>query len=299
MRMIFALLAALGLSVGSAAAAEEDPGLTAVRELGRVNGQALACGEKDMAAWARLLMLRHAPKTREYGERYEEATQEAFIAHGRGQPCPATAQLAARLDAAAQGLQAALPAADQAAADQTPPGHNAGAPPPNGIVPRYLLQDPNGRAVTNEDFAGRFQLIAFGYVSCPDVCPTTLLEMKEVLQRLGAAAARLQPVFITVDPERDSAQILREYTAAFDPRILGLRGNEALTRRAAAEFGVRYEKARDPSTPDSYTVDHSTGMTLLGPDGRALTRFPYAMPSAQIAERIQTLMQENTPRPPQ
>ena len=289
-----AFLFACCLGLAAAAQASEEAGLAAVRDLGRLNGQALACGKKDTASWVRILMLNHAPKTRAYGETYEEGTQEAFVAHGRGTPCPTSVELAGRLEAVTQRLKTALPAPGQ-----VPQGHNAWESVPNAVVPRYLLQDPNGRAVTNEDFLGRFQLVAFGYTSCPDVCPTTLLEMKEVLKLLGDKAAQLQPIFITVDPGRDSAQVLREYTSAFDPRILGLRGSEALTRRAAGEFKVRYEKVRDPAAPpESYTVDHSAGMILLGPDGRTAVRFAYATPARQVAERIGALMLEENQRVP-
>ncbi len=282
------------LGLAAAVQASEEAGLSAVRDLGRLNGQALACGKKDTAAWVRILMLNHAPKTRAYGEAYEEGTQETFAAHGRGEPCAAPAVLAARLDAVTQRLKAALPIPGQ-----VPQGHSQAEVAPNAVVPRYLLQDPNGRAVTNEDFLGRFQLVAFGYTSCPDVCPTTLLEMKEVLKLLGDKAALLQPIFITVDPERDSDQVLREYTAAFDSRILGLRGSGELTRRAAAEFRIRYEKVRDPAAPPgSYTMDHSAGMVLLGPDGRAVVRFAYATPARQMAERIEAMIQEGGMRVP-
>ncbi len=289
------LLAVLcGLTFSAITLASDEAGLAAVRDLGRLNGQTLACGQKDTAAWVRVLMLTHAPKTRVYGEAYEEGTQETFAAHGRGTPCPTPTELAARLEAVTQRLKAALPVPGQ-----VPQGHSTSETVPNTIVPRYLLQDPNGRAVTNEDFLGRFQLVTFGYTSCPDVCPTTLQEMKEVLKHLGDKAAQLQPIFITVDPERDSAQVLREYTSAFDSRILGLRGSEALTRRAAGEFRVRYEKVRDPAAPpESYTVDHSAGMILLGPDGRTAVRFAYATPARQIAERIGALMQEESQRLP-
>ena len=293
MTMLRQFLAVLcGLTFAAAALASEEAGLLAVRELGRLNGVTLACGQKEAASWVRVLMLNHAPKTRAYGEAYEEGTQEAFLAHGKGTPCPGSAELSERLEAIAGRLKAVLPVAGQ-----VPAGHNAGESVPNAVVPRYLLQDPNGRAVTNEDFPGRFQLITFGYTSCPDVCPTTLLEMQEVLKALGERAAQLQPIFITVDPERDSAQVLREYTSAFDPRILGLRGSEALTRRAAAEFRVRYEKVRDPAAPPgSYTVDHSAGMILIGLDGRVEVRFAYATPARQVAERIEALMREGGPR---
>ncbi len=294
LKRLVLLLPLLALALPAPASEEAAAGLAVVRELGRLNGQMLACGRKDAAAWVRVLMLNHAPKTRAYGEAYEEGTQEAFVAHNRGAACPAPAELTRRLDEVAQRLKAALPAPGQ-----VPPGHNAGETVPNAVVPRYLLQDPNGRAVTTEDFVGRFQLIAFGYTSCPDVCPTTLLEMKEVLKHLGDRAAQLQPIFITVDPERDSAQVLREYTAAFDPRILGLRGPEELTRRAAAEFRMRYEKVRDPAAPSgSYTIDHSAGMVLTGPDGRVAARFAYATPARQVAERIEALAQEGALRQP-
>lgn len=287
-------VAACCLAFSAAAYASAEDGFSVVRDLGRLNGQALACGNKDTAAWVRILMLNHAPKTRAYGEAYEEGTQETFAAHGRGAPCAERTVLAARLDAVTQRLKKALPIPGQ-----VPQGHSQPETEPNAIVPRYLLQDPNGRAVTNEDFLGRFQLLTFGYTSCPDVCPTTLLEMKEVLKALGDKAAQLQPIFITVDPERDNAQVLREYTSAFDPRILGLGGSEELIRRAAVEFKVRYEKVRDPAAPPgSYTVDHSAGMILLGPDGRAVVRFAYATPAKQIAERIDALMQEGGMRPP-
>ncbi len=155
-----------------------------------------------------------------------------------------------------------------------------------GINPRYLLQDPRGRSVTNEDFRGRFQLIAFGYTYCPDVCPTTLVEMAAILKQLGDQAERLQPIFITVDPERDTRKVLQTYTEFFDPRILGLTGSPALVRRAADNFKIRYAKVREPGS-DNYAVDHSAGMFLLGPDGSFIKKFAFATPVDQIAAQIQ------------
>jgi protein SCO1/2 len=154
-------------------------------------------------------------------------------------------------------------------------------------APRYLLMDPQGRAVTNEDFRGRFQLVTFGFVSCPDVCPTTLLQFKTILHSLGNKAGRLQPVFITIDPERDSREILRTYTAAFDARILGLTGSPELLRRAAESFRVQYEKVREPGAkPGIYTMNHTAGMFLLDPDGILLATFSYEMPADEISRRI-------------
>jgi protein SCO1/2 len=159
------------------------------------------------------------------------------------------------------------------------------------LQPRYLLMDPQGRAVTIDDFRGRFQLVAFGFVSCPDVCPTTLLEFKQVLELLGSEAKRLQPIFISVDPERDTRAVLREYTAAFDARILGLTGSPELIRRAADSFRIQYEKVREPGAKaDNYTMNHTAGMVLLDTQGGFLARFAYAMPAAEIAQRIRAAM---------
>lgn len=169
--------------------------------------------------------------------------------------------------------------------------HPAAQDDPVGIMPRYLLMNPRGRAVTQEDFRGRFQLITFGYVTCPDVCPTTLLEFKQILEALGDKAAGLQAIFVTVDPERDTGEILYAYTAAFDSRILGLTGSPELVRRAAESFRVRYEKVREPgAAPNIYTMNHTAGMVLLDTQGRFLARFAYAMPAMEIAERIRLAM---------
>ena len=158
-----------------------------------------------------------------------------------------------------------------------------------GINPRYLLQDPNGRSVTSEDFRGRFQLISFGYTYCPDVCPTTLVEMVAILKQLGDQADRLQPIFITVDPERDTARVLKTYTEFFDPRILGLTGSPALVRRAADNFRIRYAKVREPGA-ENYAVDHSAGMILLGPDGAFIKKFAFATPVDEITAQLVVIM---------
>ena len=163
-----------------------------------------------------------------------------------------------------------------------------------GINPRYLLQDPNGRSVTSEDFRGRFQLIAFGYTYCPDICPTTLVEMAAILKHLGGNAGRLQAIFITIDPERDSGPVLKTYTEFFDRRIIGLTGSPALVRRAADNFKIRYAKVREPGgDPAHYAVDHSAGMILLGPDGQFVTKFAFATPVPEIAARISDYISEH------
>lgn len=161
----------------------------------------------------------------------------------------------------------------------------------HGIIPRYLLQDPNGRSVTSEDFRGRFQLISFGYTYCPDICPTTLVEMAEILKQLGDSAVHVQAIFMSVDPERDTGKVLKTYTEFFDPRILGLTASPALVRRAADNFRIRYAKVREPgAAPDRYSVDHSAGMILLGPDGAFIKKFAFAMPVSEISEQIRNFI---------
>lgn len=176
----------------------------------------------------------------------------------------------------------ALPVAAAPAA-----GHETAVEEAPGLMPRYLLMDVQGRAVTHEDFRGRFQLVSFGFVSCPDVCPTTLQEVKEILARLGDRAARLQPIFITVDPERDTREVLRDYAEAFDRRILALTGSPELVRRAADSFRVRFEKVREPgAAADIYTMNHTAGMVLLDGQGRFVARFAYGMGVGDMVERI-------------
>ena len=162
------------------------------------------------------------------------------------------------------------------------------------INSRYVLVDVKGRMVGNEDFPGRFQLISFGYTSCPDVCPTTLAAMTQILQDLGDKAARLQPIFITVDPERDTKEVLARYTAFFDSRIIGLTGSPELVRAAADHFKVTYRKYLVPgAAPNSYSVDHTAGMYLLGPDGMFVVKFAHVASPQEIAARIGEMMDGN------
>lgn len=154
--------------------------------------------------------------------------------------------------------------------------------------PRYLLMGTNGRAVSSEDFRGRLQLIAFGFTSCPDVCPTTLLEMQQILAALGTRAKHLQPIFVTIDPQRDTTEVLDAYTRNFDSRILGLTGSQELVRRAANSFKVQFEKVQEPGASENvYTMDHSVGMFLLGPDGALLAKLAYSTPVPDLVARIE------------
>lgn len=162
---------------------------------------------------------------------------------------------------------------------------------PRSINPRYLLIGPQGSAVSNEDFRGRFQLITFGYTFCPDICPTTLVDMAETLKLLGEDAQRVQAIFISVDPDRDTPQQLATYTDFFDKRIIGLTGSPALVQAAARNFKVRYEKVvKENQDPKNYAVDHSAGLYLLGPEGAFIKKFAYATPADSMASEIRQLL---------
>jgi len=145
--------------------------------------------------------------------------------------------------------------------------------------------DHKGQPVTNDTYAGKYRLVFFGFTYCPDICPTTLVEMAEILKALGGKASRLQAIFITVDPERDTGKVLKTYTEFFDARILGLTGSPLLIRRAADNFRIRYAKVQAPGA-GPYAVDHAAGMILLGPDGQVIRKFAFATPVAELSERI-------------
>ncbi len=203
-----------------------------------------------------------------------------------------------KLTLLALGAALALPAAAQAPAKPLNPARHlatGGDDIAVGVQPRYLLQTQYGNVVTNQDFGGQFQLITFGYTSCPDVCPTTLAEMAAILEQLGEAGKRVQPIFISVDPQRDTPKVLGNYVAFFNPRILGLTGSPALVRGVADNFKARYEKVQEPGS-DQYWMDHSAGMYLLGPDSGFVAKFPYAMPAAEITARIKAQL-DATPEP--
>lgn len=127
------------------------------------------------------------------------------------------------------------------------------------------LTDHTGKPRRLEDFRGKAVVLFFGFTHCPDVCPTTLVEVAGALKKLGADAARVQVLLVTVDPERDTQDALAKYVSAFDPGFLGLRGDAVATQRVAKEFKIYYEKRK---TGDTYTVDHSGQSYVIDPEGR-------------------------------
>jgi protein SCO1/2 len=131
----------------------------------------------------------------------------------------------------------------------------------------FTLTDHTGKMRTLADFRGKLVVMFFGYTRCPDVCPTTLAELRVAKAQLGDSGNRLQVLFVTVDPERDTQKLLANYVPAFDPSFLGLYGDAAATAKVAKEFKVFYQKAPGKA-PDSYTVDHTAGSYVFDPQGR-------------------------------
>ena len=129
----------------------------------------------------------------------------------------------------------------------------------------------------------------FGYTQCPDVCPTTLAELAAAMQPLGPDAARVQVLFVTVDPERDTAELLAQYVPAFNPRFLGLRGDAEATARTAKEFKVIYQK-QPGQTPGTYTMDHSAGTFIFDPQGRLRVYVSYGQGPEVFAHDISELL---------
>jgi len=132
----------------------------------------------------------------------------------------------------------------------------------------FSLIDGDGHAVTDQTYRGKFMLVYFGYTYCPDVCPTTLSAVADAMDKLGPKADKIQSLFITVDPKRDKPDVVKQYAAAFGTRIVGLTGSPEQIAAAAKAYRVYYAEHRTGTGPDDYSMDHSSVLYLMGPDGR-------------------------------
>ncbi len=158
---------------------------------------------------------------------------------------------------------------------------------------RWMMEDTTGNVVTNSDMIGVFTLIYFGYTGCPDVCPTTLATIAEAMDLLADKADRVVPLFVTVDPEHDNPQLMREYVGFMHPSIRGLRGPKAYTDHMVAAFNARYEfHVPDPEHPDRYSIDHTASVALVGPDGFLIKRYPHGTSAAAMAEDLGAIIDE-------
>ena len=157
----------------------------------------------------------------------------------------------------------------------------------------FRLNDHTGKPRTLSDFRGKVVVVFFGYTQCPDYCPTTLSELAAALKQLGPDATRVQVLFVTVDPERDTPELLAHYVPAFDPSFLGLYGDAAATAATAKEFKVIYQKQPGP-TPGTYTMDHSAGTYLFDPQGRLRVYESYGQGPDTFAHDIGALLKPSS-----
>ncbi|MEN2987664.1 SCO family protein [Tistrella sp. BH-R2-4] len=150
----------------------------------------------------------------------------------------------------------------------------------------FALTDQSGRAVTDQTYAGRLMLVYFGYTYCPDVCPTDLQKISATLEMLGDDAAKVAPVFITVDPERDTVDQMARHLTLFDSRIHGLTGTPEQIAAAAKAYRVYYQAVRDDASASDYLVDHSAFIYLMDREGRYLTHFSRGDTPETMVEAI-------------
>ena len=165
-----------------------------------------------------------------------------------------------------------------------------GANSPIRVGGPFTLQNGNGKTVTDRDFRGKYMLVYFGYTFCPDVCPTTLNAVADAMDKLGPAAGRIRPLFISVDPKRDTPAVVKQYAAAFGPEFVGLTGTPEEVAAAAKEYRVYYADHPTGSGPNDYSVDHSSVLYLMGPDGRFVGVVRADQSGDQIAASLKRLM---------
>jgi protein SCO1 len=154
----------------------------------------------------------------------------------------------------------------------------------------FTLTSPDGATVTEQTYLGKWLLVYFGFTSCPDTCPTALLEIAAALTRLGPDADKLQPLFITVDPSRDTQAVMGNYTQSFDSRIVGLTGTAQQIAAVAQEYGVYYAPRKNGSGAEDYVMDHSTYLYLMDTEGRFVRGFDADTPGVRIAEAVRGAM---------
>ncbi len=159
-----------------------------------------------------------------------------------------------------------------------------------GIGGPFTLENGSGKQVTDKDFRGKYMLVYFGYTFCPDVCPTTLNAVADALDKLGPAGAKIQPLFITVDPKRDTPEVVKQYTAAFSPRIEGLTGTPEEIAAVAKEYRVYFAEHRTGHGPNDYSMDHSSVLYLMSPTGGFVAPVRADQSGDEIAANLRKLM---------
>lgn len=150
----------------------------------------------------------------------------------------------------------------------------------------FTMTDHTGKRVTEKDFAGQYMLIFFGFTNCPDICPAELQVMTAAIERLGSRADKVTPIFVSVDPKRDTVEKMADYVSHFHKKFVGLTGSENDVREMAKAYRVYYAEARDENSGDDYSVDHSSVTYLMGPKGEYLGHFSFGTGPEEMAEGI-------------
>ncbi len=170
------------------------------------------------------------------------------------------------------------------------------APPVRAATPTVTIGGPftlsatNGKAVTDQTYRGKWLLVYFGYTFCPNSCPTMLLEIATALKKLGLDAAKVQPLFITIDPQRDTPEVMRQYTQSFDSRIIGLTGTPQQIAAVAEEYGAYYVRHQTGPSAEDYVMDHSVYLYLMDPGGNYVRAFDSGTSGDRIADALRKLL---------
>ena len=165
-------------------------------------------------------------------------------------------------------------------------------PASGGPGAHFSLTDKNGKRIDSEDFGGKFMLVFFGFTHCPDICPGALLTTGAALKELGDDADKIVPIFISVDPERDTSDRLKAYSEGFDERILMLTGTDEEVKKVAEGYKVFYSKTPNKESPDDYMINHSGFIFLMGKDGKYLTHFPHDSTKEEMATKIRVYLSD-------
>ncbi len=156
----------------------------------------------------------------------------------------------------------------------------------------FTMINQKGETVTEQNFKGHYTVFFFGFTFCPDVCPTELQVLSAALKELGSNADKIIPVFVTVDPDRDTPKIIGEYVSSFDPRLVGLTGSPEQVAKMAKAFHIFYQKVPNPKDPKDYEMDHSSIIYLMGPDGTFVKHFPYSTDAKALALGLKRVLEE-------
>jgi len=154
----------------------------------------------------------------------------------------------------------------------------------------FTLTDDTGKHVTDKDYRGRYMLVFFGYTSCPDICPAGLQLISAALENIGAKADRVTPIFVSVDPQRDTPEKLAQYVKSFNPRLVGLTGTPEEITAVAKAYKVYFKKVPNETAPDDYGIDHTAIIYLMDPKGEFITHFTAATTVEQMTAKLNEVL---------